>query len=188
MQECKNNEDKMKIADFKTGDIILFHTPLVWYKPMSWLSALIRLFTKSYYNHVGVVVCNWGVPFLNEAIEIGVTPIMLSERINGSDIRVIRPKSPIMDEKTFAMQANSKLGRTGYDFKGLLFYQLIYQLTGHWLGHTDAGHADRRMYCAEYGAWMYKNIFKDWWEVAPNVIDQSVAFFTVFKGIFYSSE
>lgn len=173
----------MKITDFKTGDLILFHTQLKWYSPMSWLSVAIRFFTKSYYNHIGVVVVNWGVPFLNEAIETGIITIPLTERLDGRAIRVIRPKKAI-DEKSFAVKANSKLGHTGYDFSGLIIYQLIFQMTGHWLGHTDAGGADKRMYCGEYAAWNYPKYFPKWWQTAPSEEDKSKDFNTQFEGIF----
>lgn len=172
----------MQLSEFKTGDIILFHTNLIWYSPMSWLSALIRFFTKCHYNHVGVVVLNWNVPFLNEAIETGVLPITLKDRLDGRKIRVIRPIKDV-DERSFAMKANDKLGHTGYDFSGLLFYQLIYQLTGHWLGHTG-NHADGRMYCGEYAAFCHSEIFEKWWQTAPSDIHNSKEYYTIFEGIY----
>lgn len=171
----------MDLSDFKTGDIILFHTKLKWHNPMSWLSALIRMFTKCRYNHVGIVVENWGVPFLNEAIETGIISIPLKDRLNGREMRIIRQITPIVPEKEFAVKANDRLGRTGYDFSGLLWFQLIYQLTGHWLGHTGEA-AKSRMYCAEYVAFMYPEVFERWWQIAPVDIHNSKEFSTLFEG------
>jgi hypothetical protein len=172
----------MKIEDFRNGDVILFHTPIKWYSPMSWLSGLIRVFTKCRYNHVGVVVENWGVPFLNEALASGIINTPLKDRLDGRLIRVIRPINTI-DEYLFAIKANDKLGKTPYDFSGLLWFQLIYQLTGHWLGHTG-DHADKRMYCGEYVAYMYSDIFERWWQTAPSDIHKSKEFLTLFEGQF----
>lgn len=170
----------MNLSELKTGDIILFHTLVKWYSPMSWLSGLIRFFTKCRYNHVGVVVLNWGVPFLNEAIETGVLPIPVKDRISGKEIRIIRAFAQI-EERPLAIKANDKLGRTGYDFSGLLWFQLIYQLTGRWTGHTG-DHADKRMYCGEYAAWLFPAIFPRWWQTAPSDIHNSKDFHTIFEG------
>ena len=170
----------MNLKDFKTGDIILFHTQVKWYSPISWLSWQIRFFTKCRYNHVGVVISNWHQPFLNEAIETGVISIPIKDRLSGCDIRVIRYVNPIA-EIDFAIKANDKLGHTGYDFSGLLFYQLIYQLTGHWLGHTGKA-AEGRMYCGEYCAYLYPTIFEYWWKTAPSDIHNSREFTTLFEG------
>lgn len=174
----------MNYSEFQTGDIILFHTPIKWYNPLTWITPIIRFLTKSYYNHVGVVVCNWGVPFLNEAIETGVITIPLKDRLSGKNIRVIRHGSGgVKSERGFAIEANDKLGHTGYDFSGLLFYQLIFQLTGCWFGHTGK-HAEDRMYCGEYVAYLYRYIFEKYWLTAPSVIDSSKEFSTIFKGIY----
>lgn len=174
----------MELNDFKTGDIILFHTPIKWYNPLTWVTPIIRFLTKNYYNHVGVVVSNWEVPFINEAIETGVITIPLKDRLNGKDIKVLRHESGLIkSEKEFAVKANGKLGHTGYDFSGLLFYQLIFQLTGCWLGHTGK-HAEDRMYCGEYVAWNYEHIFEKYWLTAPSDIDNSREFSTMFKGVY----
>ena len=139
-------------------------------------------FTKSYYNHVGVVVRNWDVPCLNEAVETGVNAVPLSDRLKKSDVKILRPKIVYMDERQMAVRANSKIGHTGYDFSGLLFYQLIYQLTGHWLGHTGV-HAEGRMYCGEYAAWCYVALFSNYWKTTPADIERSSDFNVVFKGV-----
>jgi len=172
----------MEFTNFKTGDIILFHTPVKWYSPMSWLAGLIRVFTKCRYNHVGVVILNWGVPFLNEATATGVTTMPLKDRFGDSPIRILRYNNPIKED-TFAIKANDKVGHTGYDFSGLLWFQLIYQLTGHWLGHTGAA-AEGKMYCGEYAAWMFPKAFPEPWKTAPSVIYNSTKFKVKFEGMY----
>lgn len=169
--------------EFRTGDIILFHTKVRWYKPLTWLTAAIRFFSKSYYNHAGTVVINWDVTFLNEAIETGVISIPLKDRLDGKDIKVLRRKTMRVTEKVFATKANSKLGHTGYDFSGLLWYQLIFQLTGCWLGHTGKA-AEGRMYCGEYSGWTHQDLFPEYWKTAPADIDRNEGFLTIFKGIY----
>ena len=158
--------------DYKTGDIVLFKTKFKWYNPITYVSVAIRAITGYDYNHVGVVVSNWDKLFLNEAIEKGVISIPLEKRLKGQEILVLRDSSPI-DEKKFAVEANSFLGNTGYDFSSLLVFQLIYQITNKWIGRKEEN-ATKRMYCSEYVAYLYK--MKDWWAVAPDAIGNDKRF------------
>lgn len=63
--------------EYKTGDIIFFRIKFKWYNPTTWISALVRLFATIEYNHVGIVVLNWDMPMVNEAVGRGVisTPL-----------------------------------------------------------------------------------------------------------------
>lgn len=158
----------MKIEDLKTGYIVGFYTPLKWYNPATWLSALIRLFADIKYNHVGIVVENWEVPFINEAVFKGVIPIEAKSRLKGKHVRIAEVETDML-ERQIAVRANSKLGRTGYDFSGLLFHQLILQLFGVWIGRKGEK-AGKKMYCYEYVAWIYEEYFPEWWSINPKFI------------------
>jgi len=172
------------MIDVRTGDIVLFRTPFKLWKPASWLSALIRYFAKIKYNHVGVVVSNWNVPFVNEALGRGVIPSPFKDRVIGVQVKILRPNFYLADgfEKAFATKANSKLGITGYDFSGLLFFQLVYQIFGVWIGTKNKKRAEKRMYCYEYVGWCYSNLFPDWWKINPAKISDIANFSSLFEG------
>ncbi len=148
----------------KTGDIVFFRTKFSWKSPMSWLSVAIRWAARIKYNHVGVVVENWGQPFINEALANGIVSQPYSTRVKGKQIMVVRPKRPI-EEEAYAKEANCLLG-IPYDVKGLIWDQLIFQITGKWSGQGEHEAKDR-LYCYEYAALMNKEDYPDWWKVDP---------------------
>lgn len=168
----------LSISSLQTGDVIIFHDPLIWHSPMTWLCWAIRKVTKSYWNHAGVVIEDWGVPFFNEAEAQGVMSDPIADRLVGYTIYVRRPVVPV-DEKAFAVKANNKLGVTGYFFAGLV-YQLIFQWTHCWTGPASQERAATKMYCSEYVAFLY-NMDK-FWEVTPQALAISPIFTDVFMG------
>jgi hypothetical protein len=170
----------MENIDFKSGDRIFVRGNLIWYKPMSWLSALIRFFAKIKYNHTGIIVSNWNETFINEAVAKGILANHIQE-LKGKYIRVDRCKQTI-DVDYFCKKANSKLG-TPYDHKGLLLDQLIFQLFHKWTGHTHE-FAESKMYCYEYGAWCYNWLFPEWWEINPVDYLNNDNFEVIFEGKF----
>ena len=111
--------------ELKTGDIILFRTPFKVFNPISYLSASIRFFASIKYNHAGIIIKNWDVPFVNEAVGRGVISMPYIDR-KADKIKILRPAFDI-NEKELAQKANSALGKTPYDFSGLLFWQLLFQ-------------------------------------------------------------
>lgn len=149
---------------YKSGDVILFHTKSKWYKPGTWLPWLIRKFTKSEYNHVGVVVSNWDQLFLNEAIGHGIVTSLLSDRLKGrqGEYIVLRSFKKI-NEKEFCVKANSLLGKK-YDKKSLLIYFPFYILFKRWAGSTEE-QQDDKMTCSQYAAWCHN--IEDFSLVAP---------------------
>jgi hypothetical protein len=143
-----------------SGDIILFRNNFIWHEPITYLSALVRFFTKCKYNHCGLVVHNWGTPFISEAVNDGVITRPAAEHILRSKTRIVvlRPKS-IVHMPTFCKRANSAVGKK-YDFKALLFFQLIFRTTGKWIGPTGAKAAEQ-MVCSEFVAWAHQ--LDNWW-------------------------
>jgi hypothetical protein len=168
----------MKIKDIerqlKTGDIIVSRTNFKWYSPLSYLSAAIRFFAKTKYNHAELVVFNWDRCYTNEAVGRGVISSIFGTRTVGKQIRVLRPRFNI-SEKYIATEANSKLGITPYDVIGLI-HQAIYLSTGVWLGKRS-NDADKRMYCFEYVAWVYDMDF--WYRTTPKDIIDNRNFETI---------
>jgi hypothetical protein len=127
---------------------------------MTWLSALVRYFTRCKYNHCAVIVMNWGVPFINEALGHGVVsrPAAVHLERSKTKIMIIRPTQPQF-EQFFCVRANSKLG-TPYDRCNLTYQQLIYRRTGLWIGKKGKG-AEKHMVCSEYVAWCHQ--LEKWW-------------------------
>jgi hypothetical protein len=160
----------------KSGDVIVFRTKFKWNKPMTWLAAIIRGFTAYEYNHVGVVVHNWGVPFLNESNQKGVNSTILKERLTGCKYKIFRSKHPI-DEKAFCINANSKLGVTKYDTISLLFYHAWYKITGRWIASNKQNQNERFMVCSEYAAWCHN--MKEWYKADPSVFEKSNYFIEI---------
>ena len=141
----------------------------------------LRFFTKTKFSHAGIIILNWDVPFINEAIPRGIIASPFLDKYTGHYIRICRPNFSLI-EMQVARRANSKIGITGYDFSSLLWYQLIYQLTGHWFGYTTEEKASERMYCTEYIGWIYNEIFPKWHETSPVEVEVSDKFITVFEG------
>lgn len=164
----------MKLDYFKditrTGDVIVTRNPFKWYDPLSWLSTAIRFFARTYYNHAKLVVYNWGIPFVNEAIGRGVVTHQMGTRMRGKEIMLLRPVAETR-EKSIAYRANAKLGVTKYDFLGLI-YQAIFLTTGKWIGPRGEK-ADKRQYCFEYIGWVYINLFPKHYRITPGEIINS---------------
>jgi len=64
----------------------------------------------------------------------------------------VHRSSDLVNEKTFAQRALTKVGHTAYDFEGLLVRQPIELVTGKWI---EKGDTTKSMYCSEYVAWVY---------------------------------
>lgn len=170
----------MKIVEIEkvleTGDVVVSRTNFRWNYPLGYLSAIIRFFAKTEYNHAALVVFNWGKPFTNEAIGNGVVAHPFGNRLKGKKIKVLRLYDPD-SEQVIAMKANSKVGVAKYDVIGLI-YQAIYLTTGKWFGKTEEA-SEKRMYCFEYVAWVYEYIFTEYWRVTPLEVIDSKYFYTV---------
>lgn len=158
----------------KTGDVVLTRSN-------KFMSKAIRFFTKTNFSHAGVIVMNWDTPFINEALGKGLTASPFLDAYKGHYIRISRPDYKFI-EKDFATKANSKIGITGYDFSSLLWYQAVFQITGHWYGHSENFSTDK-FYCTEYVGWMHEPIFSQWWTTSPKEIEENKHLTTIFEGI-----
>lgn len=162
----------MEITNFQTGDLVFFRDSFSW-NPMSWLATLIRFFAGVKYNHVGIVI---GTDIF-EAIGRGIVRRPLLQRISGRKIKVNRRKSHLPDE-IIKQRAFYNLGRK-YDFAGLLWFQLWFQLFKHWIGFKSPEKAARKFYCYEFVAYVHDE--KDWWKVNPKDFINSTDYIEVFS-------
>lgn len=163
----------------QSGDVVLFHSGFLWYRPMTYLSAAIRLFTKCYYNHTGLIVSNWQVHFINEALAQGVTARPLQDHIHRSktNILILRPKTPIAEEQ-FCVKANGEVGEN-YDYRNLLIYQLIYRIIHTWVGTKNDAAVKDGFVCSEYVAWAYN--LPNWWKYSTAEIYKSDQFQIIYQ-------
>lgn len=143
----------LHLDKLSTGQIVFFRYN---YSP---ISALIRWFInlghskKCPYNHVGLVVFIWGVPFIVESVGRGVIATPAIIRLFNARINVKEYKKAV-GEKNFAKIAVSYMGHTPYDWFGTFFHQVVFKFTGKWIGRKEKK-ADRRLYCSEYVAKVY---------------------------------
>lgn len=166
------------MVQLKTGDLILVHTPFCWYKPLTYLSALIRFFDKTYYNHCKLAVRHIGeVMYINEALAGGIRTSNVDYNLAGKTIVVLRPKKSIENEVAFIVKADSYVGTTSYYFF-VLVKELVYLTTGYWIRSRWTKNPNK-FDCSEYCAFVHG--IPIWWKVAPRDLLQSELFETIYQ-------
>jgi len=130
----------------KTGDILHCSGKKL-------LSRLIKKATKSKFSHSAVFIEIWGQPYILDAQIDGVNVRPLNDWLKKYNYNItVHRSSNLVNEKTFAQRALTKVGHTAYDFESLLIRQPIELLTGKWV---EKGDTTKAMYCSEYIAWIY---------------------------------
>ena len=160
----------VEISFIQAGYVLL-------YRSNKLISRLIRFFQKSPYYHAGLVVELWGELFVAESDRHGLTVNRLIDSIKGDGITILQPKfeyDPIQINK-FVIPI---LGKHKYDMMSLFFYQVIYLMTGKWIGRRDE-HASKRLYCSEFVAYVFHCLyqkFDDWYKTNPRMIFENPNF------------
>ena len=165
--------------NIQEGDILLIHTK------KGFLPKGIRWATKCHYNHAALVVKAMGELYILEAVENGFILTKSLEKF----LKEIPEKREIMGRRpktqNFTSFRDSYL-RIGfiignkYDYKSLLWSQLIWQFTKKWRGKRDIK-ASKRIYCSEACAYAYYYLFPEWWLIAPVDLVNSDKLRTVLK-------
>lgn len=145
------------------------------------MAPIIRFFTKYKYTHTAIALECWGSMFVCEAYTSGIIIRPLEEFSDKMKVSVTRPNFEF-DKRELSKKAMSKVSTTKYDLISLILFQILYQITGKWYGHTKARKAEKKFYCSEYVAWLYKNVFSEWYMTTPEDIHKSENFQTVFEG------
>ena len=192
----------LDLTKLQVGDIILVHTPFNLWQPLTWLSWLIRFFTKDYYNHAAIVgYSNSPIvipinPFYPsmytdvQSVESGVISDPLSTQISGCDIKIRRYDklmSPTNDQLNQLVTRINSFRGIPYDIPGCLIFQLIKQLGNDvfpgsdiWLEQHQKDGA-KRFYCSELVACCLK--LPNWWELSPADLDVHINLSTIYEGI-----
>ena len=165
----------------QAGDVLCTYTPFQVKRPTTYLAPLIRFFTKYKYTHTAFVIECWGSIFICEAYTSGIIIRPIQAFPDGMTVTVLRPKFEI-DKKEVSKKALSKVSTTKYDLLSLVLFQVIYQITGKWYGQKKARKAEKKFYCSEYVAWLYSNVFENWYMITPEAIHKSEKFDHVFIG------
>ncbi len=171
----------MKKPNIQEGDIILVHTK------KGFLAKGIRFFTKCHYNHAAIVIEAMDELCVLESIGRGlmITKTLdayLLETPKEREISVRRPVNQVVPDKFGIYSRLRDIIGHPYDYKSLLYSQLIQQLTKkyRWKGERDIK-ASKRIYCSEACAYAYPKIFPNWWAISPADIFRSKKLKEVFK-------
>jgi len=137
------------------------------------IGKIIRKITKCEYSHVGIIIEHLGELYVCEAKAKGfypTQPIVEWFDTHPGSVKVLRAKMEM--PKKVGYQRLADLMGKGYEFKNLLFFQLIKEITGKWFGSKDS----KRLICSEAIAWVYKEYFKKPYLVTPKIILNSDKF------------
>ena len=168
--------------EIRNGDIALLHNYFNWKKPMTYLSWAIRFFTRSPWNHAGILVVIDSEVFVIEALAKGITKRNFKEWNIPSDkyYEILRPKERLskLDEHRVAFEALSLVG-IPYDYFNIILHQPILIIFGIWIGRKKQG--NKKLVCSELVAYLYRDRIKKWWKTTPKGIFVSGKFESMFN-------
>ena len=150
----------------KTGDIVFVKMPFVWFKPLRYVSLIIRKVLKTWFNHIAIIVIIENAVFVAESTAGGVKITPFKQWSKDSFIEIQRNDRLTQNALSRIMKYQ---GFTGYDYKSLVWYQIILQFFGKWEGKKREAAAER-LYCSEYYALVDKESFPQWWRTTPKDI------------------
>lgn len=155
---------ELTIFDLDDGDGLMFKNRFKLFKPMTWLASLIRLFTRSPYNHAAVVTRHNNRLFITEADYNGVHPELLETRLlssNADEIIVLRPKQKVSNV-LISLRAEQIWGKK-YGESILIKYALDI-LLGRKL-RSKTSRSGKRFVCTHAFAFVHNRPY--WWRYSP---------------------
>lgn len=173
----------LDIDELRTGDLIFIRYSL---NP---LSIAIRFFINMFkkkgeydcpYNHIAMIVKDWGVPMVLEARGRGVMETPAEYRLLKKKICIKRLRK-VVDEKRFAINATMHEGKK-YGLFNLLVRQPIFQITRIWIKGGE-----KNPYCSNlFAKIMYGYSdgakYPDWLEKDPQDLWNDADYITCFEG------
>lgn len=147
------------------------------------LSWLIRLITRSWSSHTAILIHYQDYAFIYESDE-GIVRKM-NYAFWAKDFEIELQKIDLTSEKQFKLGnvLEAQLGK-GYDFKGTIIDQLIFQFYGKWTGHTGSFATDK-FYCSELVAYCLNEttgIYPEWYKTSPADLYNEKRYRTIYKG------
>lgn len=135
------------MQSFNDGTILSTAKHFIWYKPMTWLPAIIRYFTKGIVSHSAVVINIDGICMVAES-KVPKVQLQTLESwiIPHMDVYVTIPDVLPGD---FRNRVLSKVGYCKYDYRGLFLTQPFQILTGIWIP-TVKGDTGEPFTCSEF--------------------------------------
>ena len=197
MESIKRVRDNLKNAY-----IISEYNPFIWYKPKRYLAACIRYFRGSKWSHSAILEeYENGDLYVVEMLGSGITRSKFDAKWCGdSIIKVHEPINKFNNYKLKMVIELLTLLRLKYDYRGTLWYQLLFSLQSffnrkfntstRWLGFTNAGKASERFYCSELVTFIYNftsHLYSDWYMIAPDMLDNHKDTTKFFKVIYEGS-
>lgn len=155
-------------STLKTGDLLLV-------RGNSLLSKAIRLFTRSEYNHAGLLWWAYDELFVIEEDKAGKFVGLITTKFDdylksGKKLLIRRPVFPV-DGSEYGKFMLPLLGRTRYSFWDLIVAQPFYILSGKrvWIGGWSM--KDHRTVCSGFCGFVYNHfnteLFQNWYKLAP---------------------
>jgi hypothetical protein len=143
-----------EISKYPTGTTIFCHNP------NSIISLIIRLGLNCYWDHSATLVWYDNIPYIVEAkagelIHKKCFFKWLSHRQNN--------RFGLSYAKVDIDKIESQFGKA-YDYKAVLFYMIIWRLTGKWIGPINEK-AKLKWFCFELTAW-FRGL-AEWWNKTP---------------------
>lgn len=150
------------MQQFEDGTILSTAKHFKWWKPQTWLPALIRTGTGGFVSHSAIVINIDGICMVAESkvpkVQLQTFASWLAPNM---DVYMTVPENVPVD---FRHRVLSKLGNSQYDYRALFFTQPFHILTGIWIP-TGQGRAGEPFTCSEFVA--YTLGMKEPWTYTP---------------------
>jgi len=135
-----------KLVNVQTGDATAVRRKFNIIRPISYLSWAIRIFTGFRYNHTELLMVKDGIVYTVGAHSNGVIKQLFGTYAMDPDLEIEYLKKP-EDVIVTNDEVESLIGLP-YDYWTLIFFQVIYRLTGLWLGKVGEK-SEGKVVCSE---------------------------------------
>lgn len=143
--------------------IILIHNPFEWKKPRTWLALIIRLVTKSYWNHCAVSIEIDGSQWVSD-FQAHYKLRTYAEWLNEDKKRVFKTVY-VESQVQFLRQKNEVIAGSGR-YKGYDWIKLVNHLTKRKFGFVVFNESENRFVCSEWVWFLIKGEKVNW--AVPN--------------------
>lgn len=161
-------------------------------KPLSWVSRGIRAVTRFHWHHSAFLYVPEDGPMMIIESDIdGVVMTPFQEWAGEKEITVHGFGTKSLPEYLVLEKILSRVGKSKYDYRGLLFHHVINEFFGIWIGPKKPGKAYQRFTCSEFVCWglgwplAYKSTPKDIYLTLPILFHMDKAK-ELSKSVFYT--